>query len=257
MKKDIDLDAVKFFYYEKELSVTETAKKLGVPWHSVYSFMDRHGLKRRSRSEGQKLRYAKERRGPPIEEILRLYFDEELSSFAVAARVGLSQSTVRDRIRKAGYVLRNIKESRSAQKTGRVLIVFNDEQQSQIEHLYCVEKASLAMIGFRFDVSPQIIKRTLVEMGVQLRTLQESQQIRRDREIERHERRITKKVGEVLDASAVSAETVIELYKSKELLLDEIAVKCSLDRLEVYEILRDAGLVPDYGNTGRIFSDEN
>ena len=250
MKREIDLEALKSLYYDQELSVTEAAKVLGVPWHSVYNFMDRNGLKRRSRSEAQKLRFDKEQKGPPIEEILRLYFDEELSSFEVAERVGLSQSTIRDRIQKAGYVLRNRKDSRSIQKVGRVLIVFNEEQQSQIEHLYCVEKASLAMIGFRFDVSPQIIKRTLVEMGVELRTLQESQQIRRDREIERQERRVTEKVGEVLDASEVSNAKVIELYRDQELLLDEVAVKCDLDRMKVYEILRDAGLIPDYSDIG-------
>lgn len=97
-----------------------------------------------------------------------------------------------------------------------------------------------------FEVSPQIIKRNLVEMGVALRTLKESQQIRRYRELERYEKRVSENVGEVLEESAVSETKVIELYKTQGLLLDEVAVKCLLTRLEVYEILRDAGLIPGY-----------
>ena len=122
----------------------------------------------------------------------------------------------------------------------------SEEEWSEIRRLYCDEENSMRMIGFRFEVSPQIIKRTLVEMGVELRTLQESPQIRRDREFERHEKRVSEKAGEILDSSAVSESKVIELYESLDFLLDEIALKCSFTRVEVYEILRDAELIPDY-----------
>ena len=246
MKKEIDGDVLKSLYYDEELSVTEVAERLGVAWHNVYNYMDRYGLKRRSRSEAQKLRFKKNYTGPAIDEILRLYFDEELSSFQVAERVGLSQSTVRDRIEKAGYSLRTVKESHSVRKVGRILITFSPEDQETIRFLYCDEKRSMGVIAIRFNVSPQIIKRTLLQMGVELRTLQESQQIRRDREQERYEKRVSKNVGKVLDASEVSVAKVVELYQAGELLLDEVALKCSLPRVEVYEILKEAGLLPDY-----------
>lgn len=127
-----------------------------------------------------------------------------------------------------------------------MLIVFSEEEQSEMRRLYCDDKHSMAMVGFHFEVSPQIIKRTLLEMGVELRTLKESQQIRRDRNSERHEKRVSEKVDKVLEDSEVSESKVVELYKSGDFLLDEIALKCSLTRMEVYEILKDAGLMPDY-----------
>ena len=246
MKYDIDVDILKDLYYGERLSVTDVAKRLGVPWHSVYNSMKRYGLKRRSRSEAQQIRYEGSYKGPSIEKILALYFDQELSSFEVARRVGLSQSTIRDRINNAGYSLRTVSESRLRQKVGRVLIVFPEDQQEEIRDLYCVDKLSFATIGVRFDVSPQIIKRTLLDMGVVLRTSKESQQIRRNRELEFQEKEVLENVGEVLDASAVSEEIVIDLYKKEGLLLDEVALKCSKSRGEVYKILRDAGILPDY-----------
>ena len=67
-----------------------------------------------------------------------------------------------------------------------------------------------------FEVSPQIIKRNLVEMGVALRTLKESQQIRRYRELKRYEKRVSENVGEVLEESAVSEAKVIALTKLRD-----------------------------------------
>lgn len=139
-----------------------------------------------------------------------------------------------------------MEQCRLVQKIGRLLIVFSEEERSEIRRLYCDEGNSMRMISFRFKVPPQIIKRTLVEMGVELRTLQESQQIRHDRELARHEKRVSENVGEVLDASLVSESKVIELYEVDKLLLNEIALKCSLTRWEVYEILKNADLMPDY-----------
>ena len=246
MKKDIDVDALKRLYYEKKLSVSRVAIELGVSSQRVYDFMDRHGLKRRSRSEAQKNRFEMDNKGPSTEEILRLYFDEELSSFAVADRVGLSQSMVVNRIEKAGYRLRTHSEAHSIRKFGRVFIEFTDAQKIEIRRLYCDEKFSLAVIGLRFEVSPQIIKRALVGMDVEMRTLKESQELRRDREIKRYEKRTTEKVGEIFENLEDPVLKVIQLFRSGNFLLDEIALKCTLSRLRVYEILRDAGLLPDF-----------
>ena len=244
MKDDIDVNVLKALYDGEQLSVSEVGKRLGVSWHIVYDRMNRYGLKRRSRSDAQKLRFERNCKGVSTEEILRLYFHEELSTFKVAERVGLSQSTVRDRIQKAGYALRSLKETRAMQNFRHSLIVFSEEQQSEIRHLYCEEKVSLAMIGFRFEVSPQIIKRNLVDMGVRLRTFKESQRIRRNRELEGYEKRLSENVGEIFPSSEISECLVIKFYKDDKLSLDEVALKCSLSRVDVYKILMEAGLVP-------------
>ena len=59
MKKEMDPDVIRTLYYDKKKSGSDVAKELGVSASTVYAAMERHGLKRRSRSEAQQLRVEK------------------------------------------------------------------------------------------------------------------------------------------------------------------------------------------------------
>ena len=237
---EIDVNELKRLYYDEEMSVLLVSKRLEIPKHIIYAEMRRLGLKRRSKSEAQMLRTY----GVSTQEMVRLYYVEKKPLGDVALELGVSQLCVRNRLTGAGYVLRSRSESRFLQGGGRSLIVFSSEDKEQIRILYCEDGLSLAIIGFRFSVSPQIIKRTLFEIGIDLRTVKEAQELRRVREYERISKEIAKKAGTVLDTSDVSESDIIKFYNDDKLKIQEVAVKCSLSTVDVYAVLRKAGHVP-------------
>ena len=240
LKYEIDVNELKRLYYDEELSVLLVSKRLEIPKHVVYAEMRRLGLKRRSKSEAQLLRAY----GVSTKEMVRLYYVEKKSLGDVALELGVCELCVRNRLIGAGYTLRNRSESRFLHGGGRPLIVFSSEDKEQIRICYCEEGLSLAIIGSRFSVSPQIIRRTLFEMGIGLRTVKEAQELRRQREYGKISEKIIEKVGTVLDSLDVSELDIIKFYNDDKLKIQEVAVKCSLSTVEVYDVLRKAGHVP-------------
>jgi len=243
---DVNIEVLKRLYYDEKLSVLKVSQRMGVPKHIIYAVMREHGLERRSKSEAQKLRDYQDQCPVSDTEIARLYYDEEKSTGTIAEELGVSQVVVRNRLIRAGYKLRSPKELRLLQIGGRALIVFSESEKESIRELYCEEGHSLATIGFRFNVSPHIIKRELINMGVSLRTAQESQELRRKKEQESYERQMVEKVGLILEDSEVSKEKIIQLWQDEKLKIQEIALKCSLSTVEVYDILREVGLLSDF-----------
>ena len=237
---EIDVDELKRLYYDEELSVILVSKRMGFPKHVIYGEMRRLGLKRRSKSDAQRLRVY----SVSTKEMVRLYYVEKKSLVGVGLELGVSQVCVRDRLLRAGYTLRNYSEARVLQGGGRSLLVFSSEDKERIRMLYCDEALSLAIIGLRFSVSPQIIRRTLIEMGIGVRTVKEAQELRRQRENESVSKEIVDNAGAVLGPSDVSESDIIKFYKDDKLKIQEVAVKCSLSTVVVYDILQKAGYLP-------------
>jgi len=247
MKYNIDIEAVKRLYYDEKLSMAAVAQRLGVPKHHVSETMKHHGLKRRSRTEAQSLRVHKNFHPVSTTQIAQLYFDKQLTATEVAEKLGISPALVRHRLLKAGYTLRSHKEAMALpgnrKARGRAKIVFSEEEIQEICKLYCKEGLSPINIALRFNISVPVIHRILKAQGIRLRTAQVSQQLRRKKAREKHYHRIAENAGPKLSSSEVSEAKVIQLRTQENLLIDEIAIKCSLTNVEVYQILQTAGVI--------------
>ena len=244
-KYDIDVKRLKSLYYEDLLSVPAISEILDIPRAFLYGFMRDNGWKLRTRSESQWLRFQRDRDQIPLEKIVDLYYDEEKSTFQIAEILGVSQKTVSDRLRDAGYVLRTRKEA--AELHSRE-ITFSEEALQRMSFLYTEKCRTLDDLAISFQTSPTVIRKALRGMGVVIRTVAESQQLRRKREREllAEKEKCVEDAAPVLPVSPASDEKVVELFLDQDLLLDEIAVECSRTRIDVYRVLRDAGHVSAY-----------
>lgn len=243
MKQDIDINEVKRLYYDEKLSAGTVAEQLGTYKEKIYNLMDEHGLKRRSKVEAQQLRRGSDQVVASIDEVLRLYFDEGLSTATIGKKLGVHAESVAYRIRRAGYKLRS--RGRSG---GKPRTMFSGDEKEEIRKLYCEEELSLARIGFKFNVSAGTIQKTLKSLGAEIRKPHESQKILKEKELQRHKRRALKNAGPKLKPSEVSDNKVLQLRK-EDLTIDEIAIKCSLSNLQVYNILERNGVLNVSGIT--------
>lgn len=96
-KLDIDPEEVRRLYWEEELSIQDVAERFGVNRWSISRIMVTHNIPRRLLSEAGPLRvklgkYTKSRIDP--EEVRRLYWEEGLSLFAIAERLGVVFQTI-------------------------------------------------------------------------------------------------------------------------------------------------------------------
>ena len=119
----------------------------------IYNRMKKHGLPRRSYSDAHKLRYSGTERDMKSAEIIRLYFDENLSLQKVADRIGITPPTVWRFILEAGLTPRNRKES---SKKG--LSKFTQADRLEMKRLYCEEKLSCIEIARKFNSNSTTIQ---------------------------------------------------------------------------------------------------
>ena len=103
---NIDIQELKRLYYDEQQSAYEIAQHFKANPSTIYGRMKKHGLQRRSASNGQKARHAKTRITLNTDEIVRLYFDERLTLTEVGKRVGTSSDTVQKRLWASGYKCR-------------------------------------------------------------------------------------------------------------------------------------------------------
>ncbi|MDE0042661.1 MAG: hypothetical protein OXT74_11545 [Candidatus Poribacteria bacterium] len=243
---NINIDQIKYLYYHEKKSVPEIAAIFGCSPAPIYARMQENGMQRRSYSEAHKLRCAQNVLDLDLEEIVRLYFEERLTIADVGKRLGVSSYTVQKRLIAAGYKPR--KKSPCKPRRSR----FTDGDISEMKRLYCEGKQSLAKIARQYDCADITVMTHLKRQGVQLRTLKEARALRRKKTEQKPEDKTRthtppKRLGKVfepiplLPEAEVTPERILQLYREDRLLIDDIAVVCSLSNVEVYNILKEAG----------------
>ena len=195
----------------------------------------------------------------PITEIVKLYFEQQLTLLEIGKRMRVSGTTIRARLIEAGYSVRRRGKAQRKGFTGR----FSDAEVAEMERLYCVELCACPEIASRFKCSAGTVRAKLIERGVQLRTYSEAYALRRKNQEEtatplrketngktRSPRTYTppKRLGKVFDPipllppEQVTPERILQLWQEDELTLDDIAAICSLSRVDIYNILEKAGV---------------
>ena len=235
--KNIDINRLKHLYYTEEKSAFEIAEIFGCDPMVIYGRMKKNGMQRRPYSEAQKIRYARDGLNLDLAEIVRLYFEEQLSLKKVGDRLGVSNDTVRKHLLAAGYVPRKRGESRRLRKSP-----FTDTDLAEMVRLYCVEGQSSMEIASHYNCSDVVVRKVLKRHGVRLRTFKEAQALRRKKET------VKKKdvVGgnsdsRLLPKEQVTPERILQLRNEENLTIDAIAARVSLTNLEVFNILQEAG----------------
>ena len=244
--KSIDIDELKRLYYDEQKSGFEIARRFQTRPAVIYACMEEHGLQRRTYAVAHKLRYAETRLRLNINEIVRLYFEEELSLVDVGERVGVSGDTIMKRLWAAGYKCRKRGVSRHPSKI-KGTSMFTASDLTEIQRLYCEEGRSAGDIAGRYNCSDATIRNHLKRIGVQMRTIQEAQALRRNHEQKKesgqHQASVSRQLKQLqpLSPEEVTPERVQQLRSKDNLTIDAIAEVCSLTNLEVYNILQEAG----------------
>lgn len=179
-----------------------------------------------------------------IQQIKRLYFDEELTLTEVGARIGVCRDTIWKRLLAAGYKCRSrgsFRHSRPSKTKGTSM--FDASDFAEIKRLYCKEKISANDIAFRYDCSSSSIRIYLKRQGVRMRTIQEAQTLRREKEVAKmvnqHQTSISRELEKmpVLSREEVTIDRIFKLRHKDNLTIDAIAKICELSNLEIYNIL--------------------
>ena len=242
--KNIDINQIKYLYYKEKKSASEIAKVFDCGPTIIYAHMEKNGMQRRSKSESQKIRYnnrtyAKRRFELDLAEMVRLYFEEYLSLVEVGKRLGVSHTTVRERLLTAGYQTRKKGEWKHLRKSrGRI---FTAAELSEMKRFYCEEELSSMEIARRFDCTDLIIRTHLKQQGVRLRTLKEAQALRRKKEAEKKKKAEVHHIPDRIPKEQVTPARILQLRNEENLTIDAIAERCSLSNVEVYNILEEMG----------------
>ena len=233
-KYDLYFETVKRLYFNDMLSIKEVSKKTGVSITIVQRLIHENGLKTRTKSESQRLRFAKKRENINLNEVLCLYFDEKQGIPVIAKKFRVACSYIKRVIEDAGYKTRNQSEANSLARRHRN-IVFTEQETDEILRLYTVEKLSTAHISQKFNVSTPIIRRLLQSRNIEIRP---SSFYRKTREEKRNYPQLTApETVQKLDATEINKKKVHELRYVENKSLAEIAKMAGLSTVEVYSIL--------------------
>ena len=178
--KNIDINQVSHLYYHEKKSVYAIAEIFGCTPTVIYGHMQKNGLQRRSYSEAHRMRYSQKLITINLAEIVRLYFEEQLTLIEVGEQLGICSDLVRKRLIAAGYERRKAGESRHPRKSRGSK--FTDADLAEMERRYCQAEESSAEIAYRYDCCEMTVRAHLRQLGVRLRTPQEAQALRRKKE---------------------------------------------------------------------------
>ena len=242
---NIDIQELKHLYYYEEKSAFKIAQHFQTSPDTIIKRMKKHGLQRRSYAEAQKLRYANI--GiilNNINEIVRLYFDEELTLTEVGERIGVSHTTIKNRLEKAGYKCRKQGASGHQRPKRELTPMFTESELTEIKRLYSEAEKSFSDIALQYGCCDSTIRNYLKRIGVQTRTIQEAQAVRRKKEEakteDQHQASVSRQLKQLppLTPEQVTPDRVLELRHKRNLTIDAIAELCSLTNLEIYNILQ-------------------
>lgn len=242
MKVHLDMEKVRYLYYDKKLSVAQVADILGCAASTLQSRMKANGMTLRSQTEALQLSHLAQR--PHLDsldtaEIVRLYRDQEMSLNKLSLKMGVSQTTIRKRLIDAGCPIRNFAESIACRKERQSK--FSESDVAEMERLY-VGGLSPNKIGDRFECTGVTVRSQLIRKGVPLRSSKKTSSeagVAPATETYTPSKRLGKVFEPIrlLSPEQVTPETVRQLRDDDELLIDDIAVICSMTRIEIFNIL--------------------
>ena len=171
--KNIDINQIKYLYYDEEKSSIEIAKIFDCSPATIRNWMKKHNLPRRPKKEAHK-----NQTGPlgidiDIDELVRLYFEKQLPLAVIGAQKGTSGTTIRSKLLKAGYTLRSDRIRSSK---------FTDTDVSEMERLYLEEELALQTIAERFKCTAVTVGTRLKKRGIRLRNPKQAQGLRQKKE---------------------------------------------------------------------------
>lgn len=137
-KSILDSEEIRKLYWEEELSMPVIAERFGLASITIYYFMRRNNIPRRTKDEAHALafklgRYPKSRIDP--DEIKRLYLEEELSMQAIGERLGMSNAGIH-------YIMNRDNISRRPRNEATQLARYK-----VLEQILSPEELSLVSIG--------------------------------------------------------------------------------------------------------------
>ena len=234
-KKKPRIEDIRRLYFDEQLSVKEVAKRLGTTVWIVIDAMDENGMKCRSASDAQKLRYDRQRGHIPLAEVLRLYFDEQQGIAVIAKKYRCSFTHIKTMIEEAGHKVRSRSEATYI-ATQNQRILFTDKETDEIVRLYTVEKVSNAYLANKFRVSTPVMSRFLKSQNITLRSSGEQRKIQGSTRRKPPELTAPETV-EKLEPAEVNPEKVHELRYVENKSLAEIAEMAGLSTVEIYSLL--------------------
>ena len=195
----------------------------------------KHGLQRRSYAEAQKLRYANI--GiilNNINEIVRLYFDaEELTLTEVGERIGVSHTTIKNRLEEAGYKCR--KQGTSGHQRPELTPMFIESELTEIKRLYSEAEKSFSDIALQYGCCDSTIRNYLKRIRCPdanyprgTSSPQEKGRGKDRRSASSLYITATQSSYHPLSPEQVTPERVLELRHKRNLTIDAIAKVCSL-----------------------------
>ena len=203
-KIQLDITELVRLYFKEHLSLAAVGERLGVSYCTVRRRLIAAGYTLRKTSESGRAQRRSRFTDAEIQEMQRLYCEEEQSSGDIAARYKCAGVTVREYLKGLGVRLRAGKEAqalRRKRENGHSETTYKEKENNaprQQEHstrTYTPPKR----LGKVFEPIP------------------------------------------LLRQAEVTPERILQLYKKDDLLIDDIAAVCSLSNVEVYNILREAG----------------
>lgn len=275
--KNIDIDQIKHLYYHEKKSGYEIAAIFGCSVGTIYNKMRQHDLPLRSISEAHRNKNARGPRGDlDMTEIVRLYFEEQLSMMCIGERMGVSGTMIREKLLKADYTLRTRYEIAHLRVRSSK---FTETDVSEMERLYVKEELSLKKVAERCNCTAATVGNKLRERGVRLRTPEEARALRQRKKggVEKSAKVVKcskveetplsnlqtselsnsqtssktytppKRLGKVLapipliPPEEVTPERILQLRQKDDLTLDDIAAVCSLSTVDIYYILIENG----------------
>lgn len=277
--KNIDINQIKYLYYDEEKSSIEIAKIFDCSPATIRNWMKKHNLPRRPKKEAHKNQTGPLSIDIDIDELVRLYFEKQLPLAVIGAQKGTSGTTIRSKLLKAGYTLRSDRIRSSK---------FTDTDVSEMERLYLEEELALQTIAERFKCTAVTVGTRLKKRGIRLRNPKQAQGLRQKKEnpdfsaagVEKSVKSAKvgksdsvektplpnsqtselpnsqtfsktytppKRLGKVFEPiplippEEVTPERILQLRQEDDLTLDDIAAVCSLSTVDVYNILIENG----------------
>jgi len=155
----LDKNELYRLYWEENLSSYEIGDMYGVSNATVIYRMDKFGIKRKFKSEGNRIDI-----GIEDNDLYDLYVNKEMTMSEIATKCSVSQKTIHRRI---DYLGINKDIDTSANRGGRCSRYIDiGVNEDNLNNLYCVENLTATQIGNRYGVSRKTITNRLDEYGI-------------------------------------------------------------------------------------------
>lgn len=222
-KISLDITEIVRLYFEEQLPLLEVGKRMGVSVPTIQKRLREAGYTLRNRSEAARLRKGSQFTDTDESEMERLYAEEERSCQEIAERFNCSVITVQKKLKKRGVQLRTLKEARALRAK---------KEKSEVGKCTKVENFG----SCKRDVGVPNASSNFTD-GQTLQTC------KRSSETYTPPKRLGKVFAPIplLPPEQVTPERILQLFKEDNLLIDDIAIICSLSRVEIYNILQENG----------------